>query len=173
MASRQSSRHSPFLRSLTLCFALLWGTSDPTQGLIHSTGCSTTEQHPNLNCHSEGYFIIHRTQIKAHDLSNAYFVWTQLGVLLVLSEAASGWSIDLPARGDALACIHIALGNQNGASEKHEVFVTVGLNKCREERWLPADRCFLLSPVAKVVWIVCMVVGQIHAEFQSDWLTLT
>lgn len=38
------------------------------------------------------------------------------------------------ARGDALACILIALGNQNGASEKHEVFVTVGLNKCREER---------------------------------------
>lgn len=69
-------------------------------------------------------------QIKAHDLSNAYFVC----VLLVLSETASGWSIVLPARGDALACIHIALGNQNGASEKHEVFVTVGLNKCREER---------------------------------------
>lgn len=38
------------------------------------------------------------------------------------------------ARGDALACIHITLWNQNGASKKHEVFVTIGLYKCREER---------------------------------------
>lgn len=56
--------------------ALLWGASDQTEGLIHSTGCSTAEQHPNLNCHSKGYFLIHQngTQIKAHDLGNAYFV---------------------------------------------------------------------------------------------------
>lgn len=72
-----------------------------------------------------------------------------------------------------LSCIHITLWNQNGASEKHEVFVTVGLYKGREEGRLPADGRFLLSSVAKVIWIMCMVVGQIHAEFQSDGLTLT
>jgi hypothetical protein len=84
-----------------------------------------------------------------------------------------GDAIVLPARRNALACIDITLWNQNGASKKHEVFVTVGLNKCREKRGLPADGCFLLSPMAKIIWIICMVVGQIHAEFQCNWFTLT
>lgn len=79
----------------------------------------------------------------------------------------------LPARGDTLACIRITLWYQNGAGKEHEVFVTVGLNKCREKRGLPADGCFLLSPVAQVIWIICIVVGQIHAEFQRNWFTLT
>lgn len=81
--------------------------------------------------------------------------------------------IVLPARGDTVVGIHITLWYQNGASKEHEVFVAVGLNKSREERGLPADGCFLLSPVAKVIWIICMVVGQIHAEFQRNWFTLT
>ena len=79
----------------------------------------------------------------------------------------------LPARGDPLACDLITLWYQDGTGKEHEVFVTVGLNKCREERGFPADGCFLLSPMAKVIWIICIVVGQIHAEFQRNWLTLT
>lgn len=79
----------------------------------------------------------------------------------------------LPARWNTLACVHITLWYQDGASKEHEVFVTVGLNKCREKRGLPADGGFFLSPVAKVIWIICMVVGQIHAEFQRNWFTLT
>lgn len=79
----------------------------------------------------------------------------------------------LPARGDTLACIHITFRYQDGAGKEHEIFVTVGLNKCREKRGLPADGRFLLSPVAKVIWVMCIVVGQIHAEFQGNWFTLT
>lgn len=79
----------------------------------------------------------------------------------------------LPARRDTLLCILVTLWYQDGASKEHEVFVTVGLNKCREKRRLPADGCFLLSPVAKVIRKICMVVGQIQAEFQRNWFTLT
>lgn len=81
--------------------------------------------------------------------------------------------ITLPARGDTLACIHITLWYQNGAGKEHEILVTVGLNKCREERGFPADGCFFLSPVAKIIWIICVVVGQVHAEFQCNRFTLT
>lgn len=54
-------------RSLSLCLALVWGANGPTQGLTHSKGCATTEQHPIPNFHPKGYFVIHqqRTQIKA------------------------------------------------------------------------------------------------------------
>lgn len=67
--------------------------------------------------------------------------------------------IVLPAGWDPLACVHVTFWYQNGASKEHEVFVTVGLNKCREKRGLPADGCFLLCPVAKVIGIIRMVVG--------------
>lgn len=92
------------------------------------------------------------------------FVYTQTepGILWFSLRENEGAGRDLtvlPARWDPLACVHVTLWYQNGASIEHEVFVTVGLNKCREKRGLPADGRLLLSPVAQVIWINCMVVG--------------
>lgn len=83
------------------------------------------------------------------------------------------WFITVPARWDPLICLGVTFWYQDCAGKKHQVLVAVGLNQSWEKGRLPADRSFLLCPVAQVVWVIGIVVRQVHTKFQSNWFTLT